>query len=184
MWRLASPGTLELSSGHLFPGMTFTAQSKGVSHLVSSDHMFLTPDRYSESGGRKNIYWVVCVCVCVCVCACVFWRAGAYMLSPWDARPGGHSPSFPPLACVACVLWLGSLLWRAWPVCCGWGPGWPEGQGFSVPRAVSPFLAKETADVSKLKMWRGGDDSGLPVGAQGADGGACDRGSRARVNRR
>ena len=34
------------------------------------------------------------------------------------------------------------------------------------PRAVSPFLAKEAADVSKLKIWRGGDDSGLPVWAQ------------------
>ena len=171
MWRLASPGTLELSSGHLFPGMTFTAQSKGVSHLVSSDHMFLTPDRYSESGGRKNIYWVVCVCVCVC--ACVLVCSGGLEHTCYHLGMPGQGATAPP-----------SLLWRAWPVCCGWGPGWPEGQGFSVPRAVSPFLAKETADVSKLKMWRGGDDSGLPVGAQGADGGACDRGSRARVNRR
>ena len=65
MWQLASAGTLELSGGHSFPGITFTAQGKGVSHLVSSDHIFLTPDRYSETGGRKNIYWAVCVYVCV-----------------------------------------------------------------------------------------------------------------------
>lgn len=42
-------------------------------------------------------------------------------------------------------------------------------------RAVSPFLAKEAADVSKLKMWRGGDSSGLPVWAHCDDKGAHDR---------
>ena len=109
MWRLASPGTLELSSGHLFPGMTFTAQSKGVSHLVSSDHMFLTPDRYSESGGRKNIYWVVCVCVCVC--ACVLVCSGGLEHTCYHLGMPGQGATAPP-----------SLLWRAWPVCCGWGP--------------------------------------------------------------
>ena len=127
MWRLASPGTLELSSGHLFPGMTFTAQSKGVSHLVSSDHMFLTPDRYSESGGRKNTYWAVCVCVCVCVrvCLCVLegWAIHAITLGCQARAPQPLLPSsgvrglcavagVPPLACVACVLWLGSRLAR------------------------------------------------------------------------
>lgn len=42
------------------------------------------------------------------------------------------------------------------------------------PRAVSSFLAKETANVSKLKIWQGGDDSQFPVGAQCDDEGACD----------
>ena len=168
MWRLASPGTLELSSGHLFPGMTFTAQGKGVSHLVSSDHIFLTPDRYSESGGRKNIYWAVCMCVCVCLCVLEGWTIHAITLG---CQARGPQPLLP------------SSDMRG---LCGVA-GVPAGlrdMDSQFPRAVSPFLAKETADVSKLKMWRGGDDSGLPVRAQCADGGACDRGSRARVNRR
>lgn len=168
MWRLASPGTLELSSGHLFPGMTFTAQGKGVSHLVSSDHIFLTPDRYSESGGRKNIYWAVCMCVCVCLCVLEGWTIHAITLG---CQARGPQPLLP------------SSDMRG---LCGVA-GVPAGlrdMDSQFPRAVSPFLAKETADVSKLKMWQGGDDSGLPVRAQCADGGACDRGSRARVNRR
>jgi len=125
--------------------------------------------------------------VCVCVRACVLVCSGGLGHTCYHLGMPGQGATAPP-----------SLLWRAWPVCCGWGPssgvrglcavaGVPAGprdMDSQFPRAVSPFLAKETADVSKLKMWRGGDDSGLPVGAQGADGGACDRGSRARVNRR
>lgn len=106
MWRLASAGTVEFSRGRLFPGMTFTAQGKGVSHLVSHDRIFLTPDQYSETGRRKNIYWAVCVCECV---------LKGWTIITLGCQARGPQSLLPSSDVRGCVVWLGSwMVWGTW----------------------------------------------------------------------